>query len=49
MQNAIEWLDDNNVRSKTLSVVVGNEEVAEFYKSVGFYPRTVTYYHKEDF
>ncbi|VYU12317.1 Uncharacterised protein [Clostridium tertium] len=41
MQRAIEWLDDNKVKSKILGVVEGNENVLEFYKRHGFYKRTI--------
>lgn len=39
MKRALTWMDAQNVTRKTVSVAAGNEEVFDFYKRFGFYPR----------
>ncbi|SCZ09963.1 GNAT family N-acetyltransferase [Alkaliphilus peptidifermentans] len=39
IRDAINWLNENNVRTKKIAVAEGNEGVVEFYKRYGFYPR----------
>lgn len=39
MRNALEWLDKNKVKTRTIGVIDGNEEVLRFYKKYGFYKR----------
>ena len=37
MNRAIEWLNKNCAKSKTIVVIDGNENVLNFYKRYGFY------------
>ena len=39
MNDAINWLNENKVKSKSIGVVFGNDDVIEFYKTLGFYPQ----------
>lgn len=41
MRAALEWLDDNGAKSKTVVVVHGNEAAYGFYARYGFLPRSV--------
>lgn len=41
MKNAIEWLEENNAKTKIIVVAEGNENVLDFYKRHGFYKRRV--------
>ena len=38
---ALAWLDDQGVVDNSLYVASGNDEVINFYKIFGFYPRTI--------
>ncbi|BCS90078.1 GNAT family N-acetyltransferase [Pseudodesulfovibrio sediminis] len=40
MTAALKWLDENDVRSKSVAVVFGNEAAHPFYARYGFLPRT---------
>jgi ribosomal protein S18 acetylase RimI-like enzyme len=42
MRRALEWLDKNQAKTKTLTVGVGNERVLGFYSRYGFYPKVIT-------
>lgn len=37
----LEWLNNNNVKSKIIAVAEGNEKVLEFYKKYNFYKRII--------
>ena len=37
---ALDWLDENDVRSKSVAVTFGNEDAFPFYAKYGFLPRT---------
>ncbi|PKM75320.1 MAG: N-acetyltransferase [Firmicutes bacterium HGW-Firmicutes-17] len=39
LSNAIAWMDEMGVHTKTVSVAVGNEKAFGFYERFGFYPR----------
>ena len=39
MNRALEWLDRNGARTKSVLVVAGNEEAWTFYARFGFHPR----------
>lgn len=39
MKKALQWMDENGVTRKILSVGEGNEEVISFYSRYNFYPR----------
>lgn len=41
MNRALDWLNYNQVKTKTIGVAEGNENVLEFYKRYGFYKRRV--------
>ena len=41
MGRALCWMDSLSVKSKTLSVAVGNEEVFRFYSHYNFYPKSI--------
>lgn len=41
MTRALQWLDDNKVKTKIIGVAEGNENVLEFYKKYGFYKRRI--------
>jgi ribosomal protein S18 acetylase RimI-like enzyme len=43
MKNAINWLNENNVKSKSICVVFGNDDATEFYKTLGFYPQMLVF------
>ncbi len=38
MKMALNWMDEECVKTKKLSIAVGNESVLEFYKKFNFYP-----------
>ena len=38
---ALAWLDNKGAVDYSISVAYGNEEVLDFYKSFGFYPRGI--------
>ena len=38
---ALTWLKSNNATDSSIFVAFGNEEVLDFYKSFGFYPRGI--------
>lgn len=42
MTRALDWLDRQSVKTKGVSVAVGNEKVFQFYKKFGFLPRATT-------
>jgi len=42
MRQALQWMDKKQVRTKTLTVGVGNERVLGFYSRYGFYPKHIT-------
>jgi diamine N-acetyltransferase len=42
MRRALCWMDEEHVQSKTIVVVLGNEQVLTFYRRYGFYPRTIS-------
>jgi ribosomal protein S18 acetylase RimI-like enzyme len=41
MSRALEWMDSLSVKTKTLGVAVGNEEVFKFYSHYNFYPKSI--------
>ncbi len=41
MNRALDWLNNNKVKTKIIGVAEGNENVLEFYKRYGFYKRRV--------
>jgi len=41
MTRALQWLDDNKVKTKIIGVAEGNENVLDFYKKYGFYKRRI--------
>ncbi|AET68290.1 acetyltransferase [Desulfosporosinus orientis DSM 765] len=41
MQRALDWMDQQSVKTKRISVAVGNEQVLKFYQGFGFFPRSV--------
>lgn len=41
MTRGLEWLNNNNVKTKIIAVAEGNENVLEFYKKYNFYKRRV--------
>lgn len=42
MKNALEWMDSNEVISKSIGVATGNEQAFGFYRKYGFYPSVTT-------
>ena len=40
MRAALDWLDENGAKSKTVVVVYGNESAHAFYERYGFKPRS---------
>jgi len=38
---ALAWLNDKRVVDSSIIVAYGNEDVIDFYKSFGFYPRNI--------
>lgn len=42
MQRALAWMNEMQVKTKTLIVGVGNEEVLSFYSRYNFYPKYIT-------
>ncbi len=40
IKNALKWINDKNISKIVVGVAAGNEEVFDFYKKFGFYPRT---------
>ena len=47
MSTALAWMNNNQVKTKRLSVAVGNESVMNFYKKFGFYPYQILMEVKE--
>ncbi|KJR44700.1 Acetyltransferase [Desulfosporosinus sp. I2] len=41
MLRALDWLDRQSVKTKSVSVAVGNERVFQFYEQFGFLPRAI--------
>jgi len=41
MKRTLDWMDKHSVRSKTLIIGVGNEEVVDFYRSYHFEIRSI--------
>ena len=41
MNRTLDWLNINQVKTKIIGVVEGNENVLEFYKRYGFYKKKV--------
>jgi ribosomal protein S18 acetylase RimI-like enzyme len=41
MQRALDWMDKKQVKTKTLTVGVGNEKVLGFCSRYGFYPKHI--------
>ncbi|MGM0509221.1 MAG: GNAT family N-acetyltransferase [Fusobacteriota bacterium] len=41
IERALDWLDDEKVKTQSVSVAYGNIEVLDFYKKVGFKPRLI--------
>ena len=41
MKRALEWLDENKVKSKRVVVAGGNEKVIDFYNHYGFHIRKI--------
>ena len=41
MKMALDWMNEQRVNNKVLTVGVGNEEVLGFYSRWGFFPRTI--------
>jgi len=41
MKRALDWLDRQSVKTKRVSVAVGNEQVFQFYEQFGFLPRAI--------
>ena len=39
---ALNWLNNQSVKTKRVNVAVGNEEVLRFYGRHGFLPRSIT-------
>lgn len=48
MTKALSWLDENGSVRNRISASDGNEEVWEFYKKFGFYPRLTVLEQKRD-
>ena len=46
MRSAINWMDSEGVDRKMVVVAVGNEEVYEFYRRFGFYPKSTRLEYK---
>ncbi|WKY43228.1 GNAT family N-acetyltransferase [Eubacteriaceae bacterium ES2] len=40
-RNAIDWMDEKGVHTKTVSVAAGNEQALTFYERFGFYPKRI--------
>ena len=40
-ENALDWFNDNGVVNILIYVASGNDEVINFYKNFGFYPRRI--------
>ena len=38
---ALNWMDKQKEKEKSIYVVAGNEKAIEFYSQFGFYPRNV--------
>jgi ribosomal protein S18 acetylase RimI-like enzyme len=41
MKRALSWMDASGVSANRISVAAGNEEVLDFYRQYGFYPRYI--------
>ena len=41
MKRALDWMDIQSVKTRRVSVAVGNEQVLKFYERYGFFPRAV--------
>ena len=39
--NALEWLDENNISKRKITVLDGNTEALKFYAQFGFTPRNI--------
>ena len=48
MRRAITWMDAQQVRSKVLVVLAGNDRVLPFYQRYGFFPRSIKLKQKAD-
>lgn len=48
MYRALEWLNNNRVKTKIIAVAEGNESVLDFYKRYGFYKRRIILEQKND-
>jgi ribosomal protein S18 acetylase RimI-like enzyme len=46
MQRVLHWLDKQQVHTKRISVVMGNERAYPFFARFGFYPRVVMLYKR---
>lgn len=47
MQRALSWMDSYHVKNKRLEVYFGNEEVFNFYRRFGFYPKYIVLEQKK--
>ncbi|MDQ1281473.1 MAG: hypothetical protein QG670_2738 [Thermoproteota archaeon] len=41
MERHLEWMDKNRVKVKNITILVGNEDVLNFYRKYNFYPKLV--------
>ena len=41
MRRHLDWMDKNGVKLKNLTIVVGNEDLLNFYKRYNFYPKLI--------
>lgn len=48
MNRALEWLNNNKVKTKVIGVAEGNESVLDFYKRYGFYKRRIILEQEND-
>jgi ribosomal protein S18 acetylase RimI-like enzyme len=48
MNRALEWLNNNKVKTKVIGVAEGNESVLDFYKRHGFYKRRIILEQRND-
>lgn len=48
MQMSLDWMDSHSVKSKTVSVAVGNDGAARFYERYGFKPRATILYQTDE-
>lgn len=42
MRQALQWMDEKQATTKTLTVGIGNERVFGFYSRYGFFPKLIT-------